>query len=189
MKNVLVISNSSKSKEFFNRILSENHFSQIVTVSDGGEARRLLIENDFDLCIINAPLPDENGIGLARNIMTKGSSQVVLIVNAQQFDEVSSKVEDVGVFTVSKPINKALFWNILKLCCASLNKMEIMQKRNDKLVRKIEDIKIIDRAKCILIEYLKMSEFDAHKYIERQAMDMRLTKRAVAENVLKVYES
>ena len=52
-----------------------------------------------------------------------------------------------------------------------------------------EDIRLIDRAKCILIEYLNMTEKQAHKYIEKQAMDLRTTRRAVAESLLRTYES
>ncbi|MDR0930197.1 MAG: ANTAR domain-containing protein [Clostridiales bacterium] len=59
---------------------------------------------------------------------------------------------------------------------------------NTKLNQKIEDIRIIDRAKLVLISYLKMTEDEAHKYIEKQAMNTRRTRRAVAESVLKTYE-
>ena len=56
------------------------------------------------------------------------------------------------------------------------------------LLDKIADLKIIGRAKCVLIEYLKMTEKEAHRYIEKQAMDLRLSKRTAAENILKTYE-
>ena len=47
----------------------------------------------------------------------------------------------------------------------------------------------MDRAKCVLIEYLKMTESEAHRFIEKQAMDMRITKREVAERILKPMRS
>lgn len=64
-----------------------------------------------------------------------------------------------------------------------------MQNENDLLRQKIEDIRLVDRAKCVLIEYLKMSEAQAHKYIEKQAMDLRQTRQEVATAILKTYES
>ncbi|MPN53777.1 hypothetical protein SDC9_201443 [bioreactor metagenome] len=48
---------------------------------------------------------------------------------------------------------------------------------------------MIDRAKMLLISHLAFSEAQAHRYIEKQAMDMRATKRAIAEEILKTYES
>ena len=54
--------------------------------------------------------------------------------------------------------------------------------------RKIEEIRLIDRAKCILIQYLQMTEPQAHKYIEKQAMNLRQSRVQMAESILKTYE-
>lgn len=147
-------------------------------------ARRKIIEQDFDLCIINAPLHDETGESLAATIARKGICQVILIVKTDLYDEISEKVEGYGVFTLAKPINKALFWNILKLAHAAYNKIMQLQNQNDKLLNTIQDIKLIDRAKLLLIEKLGLSENQAHKYIERQAMLHGLTKRKIAQNIV-----
>ena len=189
MESVLFVSHSEKSIDTFTDMLTSFSCDKIVTASTCGEARRLLLERDFDLCIINAPLSDESGESLSRHISTKGIGQVILIVNAVYYEDVSNAVEDYGVITVSKPINKNLFWSALKLAKAAQNRLVAMRAENNKLTQKIEDIRIVDRAKCILISYLNMSETEAHKYIEKQAMDMRITKRAVAEGLLKTYEN
>ena len=57
------------------------------------------------------------------------------------------------------------------------------------MLSKIEDIRIVDRAKCLLISYLGMSEPQAHKYIEQQAMDKRITKRECADRIIKTYDN
>ena len=64
-----------------------------------------------------------------------------------------------------------------------------LKKENNKLLQKIEDIRMIDRAKCILIQYLNMTGAEAHRYIEKQAMDMRSTRKVVAEGILRTYEN
>lgn len=51
------------------------------------------------------------------------------------------------------------------------------------------EARLIERAKEVLMEYLKMTEAQAHRYIEKQAMDMRITRREVAESILKTYEN
>lgn len=188
MKSALIVSYSAKSIAFFTDMLHSISCDEIVTAATCGEARRLLIERDFDLYIINAPLPDETGESLSKHISSKGVSQVILVVSAEYYEEVSDAVEDFGVITVSKPINKNLFWSALKLAKAAQNKLNTMRTENNKLIQKIEDIRIVDRAKYILISYLNMNEQEAHKYIERQAMDMRLTKRAVAMEIIKTCE-
>ena len=93
------------------------------------------------------------------------------------------------MFTVAKPTTRTMFWSALKLAKSAVSRMRRMQEENSRLKQQIEDIRLVDRAKCILISYLGMSEQEAHRHIEKQAMDMRTTKRDVAEGILKMYEN
>ena len=189
MKNALIVSCSEKGTAFFTELLNAADIHQIAILKSCGEARRLLLERNFDLALINAPLRDESGESLSRHIASKGLAQVILAVNNEYHDAVSAVCEDDGVLTISKPVNKAVFWFALKLCKSTRNKLKRAEAENAKLKQKIIDIRIVDRAKCILISYMNMSEKEAHRHIEKQAMDMRTTKRAVAEGILKTYES
>jgi response regulator NasT len=147
-----------------------------------------LSEQDFDLVIVNAPLKDETGEALSRQIASKGTTQAMLVVRDEYYDAVSPICEDEGVFAIAKPIHKAIFISALKLAKTAHNRLIRIQSDNAKLKQKIEDIRIVDRAKCILISHVSMSEQEAHRYLEKQAMDMRSTKRAIAEGILKTYE-
>ena len=55
------------------------------------------------------------------------------------------------------------------------------------LEEKMGEIRLVNRAKWLLISELKMSEPDAHHYIERQAMDCCVSKKEIAENIIKTY--
>jgi response regulator NasT len=189
MDSALIVSSTEKSVSYLTGILEQAAIMRIATVGTAGEARRILIHNDYDLCVINGPLPDEFGEALARNIAAKGAAEVILFVRSELFDEISHKVEDYGVIAVSKPVNRAMLWNALKVSRAVHKRLQTVQNENTRLLQKMEDIRVIDRAKCVLISSLAMTEPEAHKYIEKQAMDMRITKKAVAEAVLKTYES
>lgn len=188
MDSVLIVSSSEKSIGLFKELLTNNSYEEIIIAKRGNEARRILIERDFNLCIINAPLADEFGTELALSIVQKSMLQVMMIVKSELADEVSAKVEDYGVFVVSKPINRQVFWTALKLMRTFRNRIMGLQNENEQLQKKIKDIRYVDRAKCVLIEYLKMTEAEAHRYITKQAMDMRITKREVAMSILKIYE-
>ena len=188
LESVLIVSPSDKAAAFFTEILTQNNYQDITCLQSGGFARRTMLERDFDLCIVNAPLADEFGDKLARDIASRGGAQVILVVKAEVYDEVSSTVEDDGVFTVSKPLSRAFFWNALKLAGAAWRRMNRLQHENSSLVRKIEDIRLVDRAKCLLMEYLGMSEAEAHRHIEKQAMNLRRPKREVAQDILKTYD-
>ena len=189
MESALIVTSSEKSSAYFAELLSAASIGQITALPSCGEARRLLLERDFDLVIINAPLRDESGESLSRYIAVKGMAQVILIVASEYFDAVSAICENDGVMTIAKPINRAVFWSALKLARAAQNRLMRIQAENCNLKQKIEDIRIVDRAKCILISHLNMSEQEAHRYIEKQAMDMRMSKRVIAEGILKTYEN
>ena len=122
-------------------------------------------------------------------ITDKTTSAVVLIAKNEIADQVSAKVESYGVLVVTKPINKTLFNQAIKLACVSRKRILGIHSENLKLHNKIEEIKLIDRAKCVLIQYLNLTEPQAHRYIEKQAMDMRITKNEVAQGILKTYET
>ncbi|NCA67654.1 MAG: response regulator [Clostridia bacterium] len=189
MESALVVSTNEKIASILAETLLQLNIIRIITVTTAGEARRLLIERDYDLCVVNSPLIDETGENLARNIASKGISQVLLLVRSEFYNEISHHVEDYGVITVAKPVNRDLLWSALKVAQAAHKKLQIVQNENKLLLQKIEEIRIIDRAKCILISHFSMSEPEAHRCIEKQSMDMRTTKRAVAEEILKTYEN
>jgi response regulator NasT len=189
MESALIISDSGKSRVFFTEMLNAASVTHIAAVQSGGEARRHLLEKDFELVLVDTPLRDESGENLSRYIISKSASQVVLFVKNECFDVVSAVCGDDGILTVSKPVNRAVFLAALSLAKAAGNRIRRIQAENAQLRRKIEDIRIVDRAKWILISYMKLSEQEAHRYMEKQAMDMRTTKRAIAEGILKTYDN
>ena len=189
MECVLIVSNSEKGTSLIIEMFNAASLREISTAKSCGEARRLLLEREYDLVVVNAPLGDEPGESLSRHIASNGFAQVILIVRSEIFEEVSAICEEDGVLTVSKPVNRNVFWAALKLAGSAQKQLKRMQAENSRLKQKIEDIRIIDRAKCLLISYSSMSEQEAHRYLEKQSMDLRLSRRAVAEGILRSYDS
>ena len=189
MENTLIVSATEKSAALFTEMLNENSVNQIIILKSAGEARQMIAEQDFDLVVINAPLEDGSGEGLSRQIVSKSSSQVILAVEKEDFNAASAACEGDGILTISKPVDKEIFRSALSLARSAGNRIKRMQTENIQLKQKIEDIRVIDRAKCLLISYLNLSEQEAHRFIEKQAMDLRSSKRAIAEGVLKTYAS
>lgn len=185
MERTLIVSASEKSHAMLAQFLTGCGVqAQTAAARSCAEARRLLDEQQFDLVLINAPLPDEFGHELAQNAAHSGTAGIVLIAAAEIADAVSEKVEEDGVFVVSKPLARAVFLQALRMIRAARARLSGLESENRRLLQRIEDIRIVDRAKCILIECCAMTEPEAHAYIERQAMSGRKTKRMVAEQIL-----
>ena len=79
---------------------------RVVAVSNGGEARRAMIEDCYDLVLINAPLRDESGLELAISVTQSTDSSVIVLVKSERADEAAEKVEDFGVLVVPKPVSR-----------------------------------------------------------------------------------
>ncbi len=187
MDRALIVCDNEKGTAFYKSFLKENGYLDMVAVTSGAMAKRAMLDYDFDICIINGPIGGTSGEELSIDIAEKNICQVILFVKAERLDEITAQVEDYGVITVGKPINKQLFWQALKLAKVAQRRLNMAHKENVKLEKKLEDMKIISRAKILLMVTENISEADAHKYIEKQAMDRRLTKVEVANEIISQY--
>ena len=168
------------------RLLRENGFSQVEAASSGGEARRLLLAGDWDLLLIAAPLPDEFGHDLATDAAEQGLP-VLLSVKAELWEEASARVGPAGVVALGRPFSRAVFAQAVGMLRAAQAQVGKLREENKKLRQKLEELRAVSRAKCLLVEYLHLDEEGAHKYIERAAMEERKTRRAVAEEIIAEY--
>lgn len=185
---VLLVSASAKFMDSVLPLLPERSFSPITKALDVSSARRCLLERSYDLLIINAPLPDEFGTNFALDICQSTQTGVLLLVRAEQYPDVTARVCQSGVLTLQKPTSPALFSSTLQLLCATRARLRRMEQKTATLEEKMAEIRLVNRAKWVLIEQLKMTENEAHKFIERQAMDRCVTRRTIAETILATYK-
>lgn len=184
---VLVV---SANKEFSSRIagmLPSSEYWPVHFVSDGGAARRKALENRVDIILINSPLPDESGIRAAADLAGEAAAGVVLFVKKDLYDEAYGRVLDEGVVVLPKPVVLPLVTQSLRILCAVREKFRRMEEKQATVEERIKEIRLVNRAKWLLIENEKMSEADAHHYIERLSMDGRITKKEAADGVIKKY--
>lgn len=186
-RKVLIVSESDTFFDNISSILPREQFFPIVHAKNGGDARRKLLESDFDILLIDCPLPDEHGVLFAENFCETNMG-ILLLVNADMYDEVASKVEDHGIITLPKPNSPQMFYMAVKMLSAMTLRLEKMETKNRSLQEKMADIRTINKAKWMLIENKKMSESEAHHYIEKKAMDERLSRREAAERIIEKYE-
>lgn len=189
MDSVLIVSDSDKGIALLTRLLKANGINKTASVKSGAEARRLISVTEFDLIIIITPLPDEFGESLAITMTEISTSGVILIARNEVADEIEARVQYYGILVVSNPIARQMFYQAQKLALATKRRLSGLKNENMRLQSKIEEIRLVTRAKCVLIEYLNMTENQAHKYIEKQAMDLRTSRKEIAESILKAYET
>jgi AmiR/NasT family two-component response regulator len=182
MERVLLASGSDKGITLLSQLLRESGYNQITNTKSGNDARRCINQTEYELIVINTPLTDEFGHEFSIKAAECSNSGIILICK-------SDISEDVSVCVVPKPVNKVVFHQSVRLVSATRSRMLGLQNENFKLQTKIEEIRLVNRAKCCLIQYLKFSEPQAHRYIEKQAMDTRQTRKEVAQRILSTYET
>ncbi|OJF77498.1 MAG: response regulator receiver protein [Treponema sp. CETP13] len=189
MTSVLLVSNTNTTLQLLSSFMTEQSISRLVTSTDGASARREILDTDFDLIIIDSPLKDELGVNFALDAADKTTSGIIYVTKYENLYDANEELEDGGVFVLPKPISPELFYQAIRLLTASRRRVLKLEEENNKLQNKIEEIKLVNRAKCVLIQYLSMSEDQAHRHIEKQAMDLRVSRKKVAERILIRYES
>ena len=186
---VLIVSASEKFNEAARALLPSTDYFPVDTARSAGEARRALLEAAFDLVLIQTPLRDEFGSRLAMDICASSGAGVLLLVKKEVYDDVYAKVMEQGVMVLPVPASAQTVTQTLRMMCAARERLRRMEERQATVEEKIEEIRLVNRAKWVLIERLQMSESEAHRYIEKQAMDLRLPRKEVAENIIRTYRS
>ena len=184
----LIVSASESFNQNILKFLSEATYSPTTYAKSINEAQRKVVERFYDLIIINSPLPDDFGAKFAIDTSNNSPSEVLLFVRSDNYEDVYDKVYDFGVFTVKKPLPEQNVTQALDFVKATRERLRKMEKKKISLEEKMMEIKIVNRAKWTLINSLNMSEYDAHRYIEKQAMDRCISKREIAEEILRTYK-
>ena len=185
---VLVVSASAAFDRTVSDLLPRNDFFPVNMVKSCGEARRALLDKEYDIVLINAPLQDDFGMRLAIDVCSTSHAGVLLCVKSALYNDVYSKVTPHGVLTLSKPTSLPMITHSLRVLCALRERLRKLEAKQQSVEERMEEIRLVNRAKWLLIEELNMTEQEAHRYIEKQAMDRCVTKRAVAEQILSTYK-
>ena len=184
---VLVAGGNEKLCELLSEILPKNEYAFLPPAKTAGEVRRLTMDRSVDLVILNAPLKDEFGVQLAQDL-AENNMGVLLLTGSDVFEQVSYRVEQSGVITLAKPTTKQSMYIALRALTALRSKLLQMEQKAKALQQKVADIHTVNHAKWLLIQHDNMTENEAHRFIEKQAMDMRLSRREVAESIIRTYD-
>ena len=189
--NVLIAGKTSEICDSIAGLLIELDCDNISTFTSGAIVRGVDISR-FDSVIISTPLSDEFGLDLVADIAKDAKNGIVVLAKHEIADEVQNRIKFTGAYVLPRPFTKqALGQTIqtIKLAEVAHIGMAKLEEENRQLSQQLSDMKIVNRAKSMLMQYLNLTEEQAHRHIQKQAMDLRKTQRAVAEDILKTYQN
>ncbi len=180
----MLVSASEKFNTAARSLLPVTDFWPVTFASSVGEAQRRLVNASFDLILVNAPLPDDMGIDFAAQACRESDAAVLLLIRGELYDETYYHLLPSGAATLAKPVSGQSLGQSLRLLCAMRERMKVVRERQGTVEEKIEEIRLVNRAKWALIASRGMDEAEAHRWIEKQAMDRCLTKREIAGEII-----
>ena len=189
MKTALLISAENAKLTGLIPFLNSEGFSDIILSHDIKQASQIADTKTFDLVLINCSenIKDEEDAAIYFSSSTK--SFVVMICAKESADALADRTGKDGILVISRPINKHLFHHYLQFVSVFKKRMLGVWQENNELKHLVEEMKVINKAKYLLMQCLSMTEEQAHQYLQKQAMDMRISKYDVAVSVVRTYSS
>jgi len=163
-------------------MLTEAGYEVVAQATNGVEAIALAKEFKPDLAILDVKMPELDGISAAQEII---EISPVLMLTAFSQKELVERARDAGVMAyVVKPFSINDLTPAIEIAISRHLQMRTLKEEVADLHERLETRKIIDRAKGILMKAMNLSEPEAFGWIQRAAMDRRISMKAVAEAVI-----
>ncbi len=188
MKRALVVSKNERNAQAIKVLLEQEGYTELTIVTSAVEAKKCIAVYDFNLIFIYTPLEDEVGLNLSVYLAEQTHAGVFIALSEKTALQMQERLSASGVVTLNKPLTAEVLHQSISVWNTLAVRINLLERENAQLKSRLKEIKLIDRAKCVLMQCLAMSEPQAHKFIERQAMDLRISKKRVAEQVLNTYE-
>jgi response regulator NasT len=185
--NAVIVSTNDRITDIFATALYKGGFSQ-VSVTDGDGIEAISDSDDYTLVVFDL---EETSPSLLNSAVTvsRGIPHVLICAAEEEFDDILKTVQGEKIYVM--PARFSLFFldAAVQNVVTSIRLASLYDIRVKKAETKLADIKTIERAKWVLAKYLNFSESEAHRYIQKNAMDRRRPQIDIAKDILRTYET
>lgn len=181
-KNILIAAKTEKICTLYKEMLAEEEYN-VTMMTEAGSIRFLNLEK-YSAVIISLPLSDESGVKLIGELNEKYQIPIGAVVKADISDAVLGKLVDENAYILRKPVSHSNFMLAADLLSSFSRNNANLRERIAELERRNNEIKLMSRAKLLLIREKGMSEDQAHKYILRQAMNNQTSIDKVCREII-----
>ena len=151
------------------------------------EGRHLAREEDYDVILLYTPIEGSLGDEMAKQFASLSAATVVVITPEKVAARMREKLAGEGILLTTTPLRKHEFFSTLTAAAVCSERTRTLREENAQLRARLAEQKTIEQAKLLLVECLKLSEEQAHKYIEREAMELRTSRVEVARRIISTY--
>ncbi|RYP84929.1 response regulator [Nocardioides guangzhouensis] len=165
-------------------MLAEEGYEVVGQAADGEQAITLAEQLTPDLVILDVKMPKLDGISAAQRIAEQRIAPVVMLTAFSQRDLVE-RARDAGAMAyLVKPFSRSDLVPAIEMAVSRFTELTLLEREVADLTDRLETRKAVDRAKGVLQKDLGLTEPDAFRWIQKTAMDLRLSMRQVADGVI-----
>ena len=185
MKNILICDDEPIIRANLKSMLSELGFEQVLECGDGKNAVEMALASYPDMVVLDVSMPEMDGITAAGEIRKKLKIPIILLTNAHDSATVKRASECGIAAFLTKPLRKQDLLPAIEIALHHVEEVEELKEKIEDLRETIENRKIIEKAKGLLMEKHRMPEAEAYRTMQKMAMDNRKSLRQVADVILK----
>ena len=166
-------------------MLEEEGYEVVAEVGDGGAAIARAEELEPDLVILDIFMPGLDGLAAAKKIVESELSAVLILTAFSQRDLVDRAARSGAMAYLVKPFNKSDLLPAIEVAMARWDEAKALAAESKDLNERLENRKLIERAKGVLMDRDGLGEAEAFRRIQKSAMSDRISMREVAEGILR----
>ena len=184
MRRVVIAEDEALIRLDLAEMLAEEGYEVVGQAGDGQTALDLAEQHRPDLVVLDVKMPRLDGLSAAQRIAEQRIAPVVILTAFSQRDLVD-RARDAGAMAyLVKPFSKQDLVPAIEMAVSRFAELQLLEAEVADLTDRLETRKAVDRAKAVLQRQLALSEPDAFRWIQKTAMDLRLSMRQVADGVL-----
>jgi len=164
--------------------LEEEGYQVVGETGRGDEVVQLVRDHKPDLAILDIKMPGEDGLSAAQAITAERLAAVLILTAFSQRELVDRAREAGALAYLVKPFQRNDLVPAMELALGRFEEMKALEAENKDLEERLNAHKVVERAKGVLMDELDMKENDAFRWIQRRAMDQRVTMKEIADKVL-----
>ena len=185
-KNILIAEDELITRMDIAEIIKEAQHNVVGEASDGFDCIELCRKHRPDLVIMDIKMPILDGIKASKIIMEENIAGCIVLLTAYNDKEYVEEAKKVGVMNyLIKPIDEKSIIPAIEEALSRNEEMRAMKSEVEKLEKKLEDRKIIEKAKGIIMHREKISEEEAYCMLRNMSMKKRCSLRTLAEIIVK----
>ena len=188
-RTIVIVDDEPITRTDTREILEANGYDVVGEASDGFEAIEVCKKYNPSLVLMDIDMPLLDGIKASKVLTKEKLVGGVILLTAFEDKKYIEMAKEVGAFGyMIKPVNEKVFIPTVEMCLSKAEEFDELKKDYDKINNKLNDRKLIEKAKGILVKQLNSNENDAYNRIRKLSMDRRTTMAEIAKIIIVGYE-